>query len=194
MMAAVFAAMAMSADEVLRNASGAITSGNGVTAAFSVVSDGGKALKGAFSMSGKKFSLVTPEYASWYNGQYLWSFSDQTGETTLSEPTIDELLEINPFEIISRYSEAYTAKSYKAPEGKAAVTLAPKAKNASVKRAVVTVSKSTWLPSSIVIDFSSGSSLSVDILSISKPGSPIGESVFEYPVMLYHGVEVIDLR
>lgn len=193
-MALMMSAFAMSAEEVLKNASRALTSGNGVNAAFSVVSDGGKAQKGSFSMSGKKFALVTPEYASWYNGSDLWSFSDQTGETTLSAPTPDELLEINPFEIISRYSEAYAAKSVKASEGKASVALSPKDKSASVKRAVVTVSKATWLPTSIVIDFASGGSLSVDIISISKPASPIGDGVFAYPLMLYQGVEVIDLR
>lgn len=194
MMAVISIAMAMSADEVLRNAYKAITSGNGVTATFNVVSDGGKAQRGTFSMSGRKFSLVTPEYGSWYNGQDLWSFSDQTGETTLSDPTPDELLEINPFEIIGRYAEAYTAKSVNAPDGKAAVALTPKDKGASVKRAVVTVSKDTWLPTSIAIDFESGGAMSVNIVSISKPGSRIDASVFTYPVMLYQGVEVVDLR
>lgn len=188
------AALALSAEDVLKNASAAITSGNGVTASFTVVSDGGKPLKGTFSMAGKKFSLVTAEYASWYNGTDLWSYSDQTGETTLSTPTDEELLEINPFEIISRYTQAYNVRSVKASADKAGVALTPKRKDASVKRAVVTVEKSTWLPSSIVIEFASGGSLSVSIISISKPGSPIAMSVFEYPLMLYQGVEVIDLR
>lgn len=195
MIAAVLtSALAMSADEVLKRASSALTSGNGVTAAFTAVSDGGNALKGTFSMAGRKFALITPEYASWYNGSDLWSFSDQTGETTLSTPTADELLEINPFEIVSRYSQSFTAKGVKAPDGKEAVALTPKSKNATVKRAVVTVSKSTWLPTSIVIDFASGGNITVNVTSISKPAAPIGQTVFEYPLMMYQGVEVIDLR
>lgn len=186
--------LAISAEEVLKNAASALTQGNGVTATFNVASDGGSPVKGQFTMDGQKFAMVTPEYASWYNGHDLWSFSDQTGETTLSNPTPEELLEINPFEIIKNYSKAYSAKSGKAPQGKSTVILAPKAKNATVKRAVVTVLQSTWLPTSIVVDFVSGSSVSVEVNSISKPGSPIGATVFEYPVMLYQGVEVIDLR
>ncbi|MCM1452479.1 MAG: hypothetical protein NC102_09475 [Clostridium sp.] len=192
--AALLQAWALSADEVLKNSSKALTSGNGVTASFIAVSDGGSPLKGSFTMAGKKFALVTPEYASWYNGENLWSFSDQTGETSLSIPSEEELLEINPFEIISQYSRRFSVKSAKAPEGKAAVALVPKGKDSSVERAIVTVSKSTWLPSSIVIEFSSGQSISVEITSISKPSAPIGSAVFEYPLMLYQGVEVIDLR
>lgn len=191
---AIAASWAISADEALKNASEALTSGNGVTATFSLASDGGAVVKGSFTMAGKKFAIVTPEYASWYNGVDLWSFSDQTGETTLSTPSQEELLEINPFEIISHYSQAYTAKNVKAPEGKVGVELKPKGKNASVKKAVITLSESTWLPSSIVIDFASSSSVSVSVISIAKPASPIGLSVFEYPLMLYQGVEVIDLR
>lgn len=187
-------AWAISAGDVLKNASEALMSGNGVTASFSLISDGGSPVKGTFTMAGRKFAIITPDYASWYNGKDLWSFSDQTGETTLSTPTEQELLEINPFEIISRYSQAYSVRNSKAPEGKAAVELVPKDKKTSVKRAVVTVSKSNWLPSSIVIEFASDTSVSVNILSISKPANPIGLSVFEYPLMLYQGVEVIDLR
>ncbi len=194
LIAACAVSMAMTADEVLRKASSALTSGNGVTAAFTAVSDGGNAVKGSFTMAGRRFSLITPEYASWYNGQDLWSFSDQTGETTLSTPTPDELLEINPFEIISRYSRSFSAKNAKAPEGKAAVALTPKAKNSTVKRAVVTVSQSTWLPTSIVIEFASGGDITVNVTSISKLAAPIGLSVFEYPLMMYQGVDVIDLR
>lgn len=195
MIASAFAAaLAVSADETLKKASEALTSGNGVTATFSLASDDGGVAKGAFTMAGKKFAIITPEYASWYNGADLWSFSDQTGETTLSTPSREELLEINPFEIISRYSQAYNAKNAKAPQGKAAVELRPKEKSASVKKAVITVSQSTWLPTSIVIDFASGASVSVNVLSISKPASPIGAAVFEYPLMMYQGVEVIDLR
>ena len=60
-------------------------------------------------MRGNKFVLETDEMKTWYNGECQWSLIFDMEEVNLSEPTQEELTEINPYELLNLYKKGYSS-------------------------------------------------------------------------------------
>ncbi len=180
-------AWAYTAQEVLDKASEKIRTAGAITASFSGTADG------TMVTSGKKFSIDAGGFGIWYNGTDMWTYSQQTGETTLTSPTPSELLETNPMEIIKSYSSKFTPTKLGDQGGKFTMKLTPKAKNSNVKAATLVIDTRTWLPASIDMVMSNGSRFTLNIKSITEGKAPAASS-FEYPEKKYPGIEVVDLR
>ena len=184
---------AITADQVLAKTVAKINGSPSISASFTATTGDGARTTGTYTMSGRCFSLVSNDYASWYDGSNLWSYSRASGETSLSAPTADELIEINPLEVISSSSKSFKAKLLKQDSSKYTLELTPVRKDASVSRAIVTISAQTWLPVSVDASFSNSARMSIAIPS-AKIGNALPKSAFTYPAARYKGVEVIDLR
>ncbi|MDE6692030.1 MAG: outer-membrane lipoprotein carrier protein LolA [Muribaculaceae bacterium] len=180
-------ALALSPQEVVDKAAAKIRSVESLTAKFTGTTNG------TLVSSGKKFCIDTGGFGIWYNGTDMWTYSQQTGETTVTSPTPSELLETNPLEIINSYSKRFTATKLGDQGGKYTLKLTPKAKGESVKAATLVIDTRTWLPMSIDMVLSNGSRFTLNIKSISE-GNALPTSNFEYPQKKYPGVEVVDLR
>lgn len=180
-------AWAYSAQEVVDKAAEKIRTAGAITAKFTGTADG------TLVTSGKKFSIDARGFGIWYNGTDMWTYSQQTGETSLTSPTPSELMETNPLEIIKSYSNKFTASKLGEQGGKYTLKLTPKAKGGSVKAATLVIDTRTWLPASIDMVLSNGSRFTLNIKSITVGTAPAASS-FEYPQKKYPGVEVVDLR
>ncbi|MBQ5467166.1 MAG: hypothetical protein IIT60_07925, partial [Muribaculaceae bacterium] len=52
--------------------------------------------KGTIVMQGTKFRILANDVKSWFNGKTQWTYSDQTGEVNIIDPTSQELQMTNP--------------------------------------------------------------------------------------------------
>lgn len=187
------AASAASAKQTLDKTCAKINGAGSVTAKFTAEYNGAP-VSGSITIAKQKFNMVGPDFGTWYNGNDLWSYSKQAGETTLTYPIGDELLEINPFDIIRNYSSMYTASKVSESNGQCVVKLQSIKQGQMVSVALVTIDTSTWLPTAIDATFTNGTSMKIAISDAKVSDKAPAASVFEYPADKYPGVEVIDLR
>ncbi len=180
------------ANEVVDLAVSKIRSAPSVSAKFTI-SSSSNSTTGEITVSGKRFYLTSPVGSTWYDGQTLWSYSADTKEVNISEPTTEEVAEINPFAFITTLQQNYSKRLLKSAAGTKCVEFVlNKGKMLNITKAVVTFSSSTMFPSKInlILD---GKPLTVTVNSI-KSGKTLPDSSFRFNRNLFPGVELIDLR
>lgn len=148
---------------------------------------------GSVTMAGKNFHLSTPQMKVWFDGRTQWAYAPSAGEVNITEPTADELAQINPLVIISSLSGSFKAQSMKAPSGTEKVKLTPRGKT-DIAEVIITVNKTTSLPSSLTIKDRNGHMASIKISSIKPQTKVPSAAAFRFPAKQYPKVEVVDLR
>ncbi len=184
----------ISAAQVMSNTIKAINAAPSLQAQFTAITSDRSSASGTLVMRGDRFSMVTPDFGTWYDGSSMWSYYKKSGETSLTTPTDEELLEANPFFIVNNYLSYYKPRITKHAAGIYVIRLEPKSKNTTIKGADITIESSSWLPKAVKATFSNGSGISVDIKSMQVLSHPLPYSAFAYPASKYPGIEVIDLR
>lgn len=188
-------ALAIDADQAMAKAIAAVSGAPAIEADFVATAADGATAKGQMVIAREKFAMVTPEYGSWYDGTSLWAYYKHTGEASLTIPTAEELMEINPFDMIT-HSPAVFKSAMGADSGTTCtVKLTPLKPGASaIKSATLVIDKSTWLPVSVHAVFSNGAGVKISITSARVLASAPAISEFRFPQAKYPGVEVVDLR
>ena len=149
---------------------------------------------GTIQLKGEKFVLKTSDIITWFDGKTQWSYVTKNDEVNVSNPTQEELQQINPFAILRSVEKNYTPRRVKAPAGCSAVELIPGEKVRSpYAKVVLTVNDSSGLPEKIEVTSSDGVVTSIKINSIKSIKVP-GAGAFRFPAKQYPGVEIIDLR
>lgn len=181
---------AESPEQMLQRSAAKITKAKTIDARFTI--NGSQS--GTLKVSGKKFMVSAGSANSWYDGKKLYTYSAATNETTLVLPSKQELAEVNPLYYVGgtkgKYNLAFAAKS---PAGSRTVVLTPKSRHDAVKKAEVTVSLKTYMPTNIRIYAKSGGSTNIRITSL-KTGVSIPSGIFTYPKNKYPKTKIIDLR
>ncbi len=190
---AAWAQQQLNADQVLSRCSAKLYEAPAIMAAFRA-SAGQTSVEGEMTISHEKFKMATSDYSVWYDGANMWSYYKSNGETYLSAPTMDELLEINPFVILNNFKNNYSAKVVQHQGGKYTLQMVPLSKTSQIKQATVTIDSSSWLPSSVTATFANDARVNITILSTTLINSAPALSTFVYPAKDYPSVEVIDLR
>ena len=109
-------------------------------------------LIGSITMHGKLFSASVSDIEAAYDGQTLYIYQNDIDELTLSNPTEEELLEVNPFAFAQAIVANANITEHDSRDGKAVyVTLTPKNQETDVKRFVVKIDRETVLPLSVEI-------------------------------------------
>lgn len=184
---------AETADAVMKKAAAKINGAAGITASFTLVSDGHK-VSGTLKSAGKKFAIQTSSSSTWYDGKSMWTYNAGSNETTLIIPTSTEVAEANPLTLVNSYSSSFTASLAKTQKkGSKTIVLSPKSKKLGYKSVHVTISEASYLPTVIVVIPSSGSKMT---LSIGKTvlNAKLPASTFVYPHKKYPKAELVDLR
>lgn len=182
------------ASTILSKTTSNLNSAKGYTADFSATTGDGETLTGKLTLAKEKFSMVGQGFGVWFNGSDMWSYTEGTGEVSLTSPTSEELMETNPFDIINNYAEYYNAKTISSGNGKYVIQLTAKGKNSPVKSAAVEINAATYLPSSIVATFPNSSTIQISISNTKASETAPAASAFVFPQTKYPGVEVVDLR
>ncbi len=188
---AAIALKAETADAVLSRAASKLASAKSVTADYTVTADG-QSMSGNITVAGDKFHVESREIKSWYDGKTQWTYSAEIGEVNVTEPTAEELAQVNPFAIINSFRSNFTSRLLGDKDGDISIEMLPKAKG-DIKKIILSLKKSTLFPSRIVIYMSSGSVLTINVKSISE-GMRLPDSHFRFSPSMLPGVEVVDLR
>lgn len=194
MLSAMLSCSAVTANDAMARSASAINGAPGLQAAFTAHASDGTEATGQLLMAHEKFAMATNDYGIWYDGTDLCSYYKSTGEATLTDPTEEELLETNPFDIINHYQTQYKASMLSENDNSCVVRLVPIKPAASIRTAVITIDSKTWLPSRIEVVFANNSSLVVDIAGIATLKAAPDASHFKFPRTSFPDAEIIDLR
>lgn len=183
---------AMTPSQVVERAAAKLKSYPSARVAYTMTADG-NTQQGMLTLSGSRFTLSTPGMATWYDGKTQWTYSEQIGEVNIVTPTADELQQINPFAIISSLASDY--KTAVVNQDKSAVTISFTARkpDTDIRKAVITFSKQTFLPTHIRGSLEGGHLLDITVNSVA-PGPQLPDTFFRFDSKKYPGVQVVDLR
>lgn len=188
----VYPQTSLSSDQVLAKTAEAISPQKGIKADFTI-SGNGSSGKGSLKSAGGKFNIALPDMQVWYNGKELYTYNKSTSETTLVNPTSEELYETNPLLYINGYKGKFTSQfANEKQKGKYVVELYPKSKGNDIKKLIFIIKAADFNPEKITVVLNNGSTVNFQISSISKGLLP--SSDFEYPKSIFPSAEIIDLR
>lgn len=183
---------AVSPTEALAKAKAKIMGAKSLSADFTM-SVGGNAIKGQILSKGKKFAITSNSTSSWYNGTDLYTYNPSAGETTVFKPTASELVEVNPLLYINSASDFKATASKQKKAGTETVILLPVKKNSGIRSVTLELDAKTFLPRSIKIATSSGTTSTISVSGI-KLNTSLADSQFEYPKVKYKNAKIIDMR
>lgn len=181
-----------SPQELLNKAINVITNAKGIEAKFTINNSGYSGSGQVRSLS-NKFSVTLPDVEVWYNGKDLYTYNKGTNETTVVNPTAEELAETNPLAYVTGANKNYNvAFSTVKKTDRNVLELTPK-KKSNIKRITLTLKKSDNKPEKIVVEPSHGNPITAEITSF-RTGISLSSSDFEYPRSKYPKAEIVDLR
>lgn len=190
--AAFVAGAADTADGLLSKAAERLRSAKSVTAQFTLSSGGSKS-SGKIILAGDRFHVSTQELSTWYDGKTQWTYSPQAGEVNITEPTPEELQQVNPFAIINAFRRGYKATLAGKTANTRTVLLRSSAKNADITTVTLTLNASTHYPTRIVLNMADGTRLSIDVTKVTAGGT-LPASTFTFDKRRYPSATVVDLR
>ncbi len=186
------ATSAASAEQVLDKTAQNLLASGSMTVRFKFTGSAGSGA-GTITMSGNYFYFDTPQLCIWYNGTHQWVLQKSEDEVSLTKPSASEILESNPFALISKHKQFFAAKMQPSGAGKFKILLSPRRKGSYISSATVTVDAGTYLPTRIEFSTSDRNASSVIITSTAK-GKALPASYFTYNPKKYPQYELIDLR
>ncbi len=190
---AVSMSAAETADGMLKKAAAGINGTSGLSASFTL-DYGSQKVTGTMKAAGKKFALQTSSTSTWYDGKNMWTYNANNNETTLMNPTPQEVAEANPLSIVNSYSANFTAAFAKTQtKGNKTIVLTPKSKQTGYKSVHVTIPDGSTFPTRLVVIPTSGQKVSVTISQV-KSGLTLPDATFVYPKSKYPKAEIVDLR
>jgi len=161
-----------------------------VKATFTITA-GGHSSKGTITLSGDRFRMDVDGMQTWYDGRTQWTYSPSTGEVSVTEPTADELAQINPFAIVSSLRKGFTATLVKSTTAESIVHYKPHAAGGQGSLSV-TYSNTTYWPVTVVVDSADGRAV-IKIQSV-MVGKTLHPSTFIYDKSAHPDAEIVDLR
>ena len=186
------AAAQQTADALLQQAASKLTSAKSVEAAYTIKGSGGTT-SGTILLAGNRFRMTAPQIMTWFDGKTQWTYAVAQQEVSITEPTPQELQQVNPLLIISGFRNNYKAVIDKSPAGTKRVRLTAKNTRSSISSAVITLNASTLYPTEITLTLSNKQTLAIKINSL-KIGSTPAASAFRFDKKAYPKAEIVDLR
>lgn len=147
---------------------------------------------GQILISGLRFRLSYEGIVAVYDGQTLTHYDASEQTLTLSTPSADELLEINPLSFLRARGEGFRMREHGSTTAYRQLLFVPRGKS-NIRQVAVRFSRQTGLPLGLVIWAGGGEWLDVQITNIRAAGS-VPRGSFELKASSYPGCEVVDLR
>ena len=186
-------ALAQTPQAMLDKCVAAINTQGGVTANYSITTGQGTS-KGALSMQGNKFRIISPEAKCWYDGKTQWSWSPVTSEVNITAPTADELQMTNPIAAVQHFKTNFNMKRAKAKTAKTyAIKLTPKKKKDNIKTLWLYFDENTSLLRTARVEMSDKSVYIIKITDYKHKSLPASTFTFDKS-QVPAGTQVVDLR
>lgn len=143
---------------------------------------------GDLTIKGNKFRMNLGKNETKFDGNTQWVFMSEYNEVSITEPTNEELQEINPLAMI----EYYVSKDKISQSDDGAINFYPtNPKESEYFRIELRLNK-TNLPSRLVIHQKNGDKITLIFDSLNK--TKVSDDCFVFDVVKYPNVEVNDLR
>lgn len=185
------ASAAPSATQILDKAATVMTSSPSATVKFTM--SGAATGSGSMTISREKFHFTAGDMTVWFDGKNQWALQKSAGEVNLTEPTNAELVESNPFALISSYKTTYNAKVVSSSSGIYTVELTAKQRHAQIRQATLTINAADYHLRTIDATLSDGKKLRVNVTSLNT-GKALPASYFQFNTKSNPQVKLIDLR
>lgn len=181
------------ATDILSRAAAKYKSLQSISATFRMTA-GGQTGTGSLTVAGNRFAISTRELSTWFDGKTQWTYSPSAAEVNITEPTAEELQQVNPFAIINAFSKSYKATFDGARTAKSCrIRLTPVNPRSDIASVIITINTSTLFPSRIVVTDRRKQTTDITVTSIA-PGGKRAVSDFRWNSRQHPGVEVVDLR
>ena len=190
------------AKAVLDKTAEAFRKAGGVKADFIVkavtngLAEGGES--GTIQLNGEKFVLKTSDMVTWFDGKTQWSYVAKNDEVNVSNPTQEELQQINPYTFLYIYQKGFsyklgTAKTFR---GKAVweVILTAKDRKQELERITLYVTKDAYEPLYILLQQRGQQTRSEITVTNYLTWQNYADTVFAFDRKQYPSAEIIDLR
>ena len=187
---------------VLEKTAEAFKKAGGVRADFTLkaVNDGhleGRE-NGIIQLKGEKFMLKTSETTTWFDGKTQWSYMVRNDEVNVSNPTQEELQQINPYAFLYMYQKGFSYKlgTVKVYQGKAVweVILTANDKKQELESITLYVTKSTYEPVYIQLQQRGQKTRNEITVTGYQTRLNYADSIFSFDKKQYPNAEIIDLR
>ena len=187
---------------VLEKTAEAFKKAGGVRADFTLkaVNDGhleGRE-NGIIQLKGEKFMLKTSETTTWFDGKTQWSYMVRNDEVNVSNPTQEELQQINPYTFLYMYQKGFSYKlgTMKTFRGKAIweVVLTAKDKAQDLERITLYVTKERYEPLYILLQQRAHPTRNAITVTGYQTGQKYADTLFTFDRKQYPSAEIIDLR
>ena len=179
----------------LSDAAAKIMSAPSISTGFEVTDNNGK-VTGEAVIAEKCFVIITDggEYETWFDGKTQWTYNAAAEEVSMTEPTRQEILEVNPLAIISTVSDHYRIKSSGTDTtGKQIFRLTPIDNNTDITEATVYIEPKTSFPAEITVRTRDNSIMTIRFTETSV-GTKLSPDKFRYKPAYHPKAEIIDLR
>lgn len=154
----------------------------------------GQVSTGTMTVAGDRFRLDLGGMLTWYDGRDQWTYIKADNEITITQPTVEELAQINPFAIISSIRGRFNASLISTDAHTDNVAFTPRSKaSAGITNMTVKFNKTTSWPTEITIVTDNGETGQITVKSVT-PGGKLPVSNFSCNTKQYPKAEIIDLR
>lgn len=182
-----------SASDIMQRAATSILKNGGISATYTLKS-GKFTQSGTINVKAKKFSILTKEASTWFDGTTLWMYNAEDNEVSISNPTAAEIVYMNPYALVASYKTEYTAKLVTGTvKGTYSIQLTPKNSKNPVKSAVLCIRASNYQPVRLDVTARNGVKTVIIVTNI-KTGVSLSDNIFKYPSSKYPKAQVLDLR
>ncbi len=153
---------------------------------------------GSFISLDNKFVLNLPDSKSWYDGSTLWTYIKAYDEVTISTPSKEEALAMNPAKLIEMYMKIFDCEYLEIEtltNGQRGhhIRMNNDKRNVPIKSIDVWVDEKDFTLKRINISTNDGKKQGI-ILSDVKMDKSISSDIFTFDNKLFPDVEIIDLR
>lgn len=186
--------------EILDNTASAFKKAGGIETSFNIKVFSNGTLSGEstgiIKLKGEKFLLETPDAITWFDGETQWTYLTNSEEVNITNPTEEELQEINPYALLSIYQQGYNATTGKTKtfKGKSISEVILTAIDRKQNLQTITLYiNNNYQPVYIEAKLGDGSRNEITVTGY-KTGEKYKDSLFAFDEKKYPDAEIIDLR
>ena len=143
------------------------------------------------TVSKEKYTLSMDDMKVWFDGITQWTYATSTKQLSITEPTVDEQMESNPFAILNHYTRAYSLK--RLPTRALEIEMTAKSKFSNVRVAILTIDPKTYMPQKLKVTLSNGRTFTATV-GTATSGAKLPASKFVYDKKKFPAKEIVDLR
>ena len=175
----------MRSSSVKTNFQLSVTEKNGVTS---------QPVSGTFVMKANKFTLDMDETKAWFDGKTQWSYLKSDNEVTITEPTAEELAQINPMTILASFkAKSWIRYGKTKSAGSELIELTPKSKKDEFLKAEVQLHKTTKTPEFIRLTDKKKTVTLLKLTNYKNIGN-VADDTFTFKKINYKNIQINDLR